>query len=114
MSFMIRRTIQVVGRRTFTTTPRVANRGPVDSVKNAAHKIDHKISDELVKGIEKGQHAFGLDAKKAAASAQEMAGEVKGKASELSGQAKGKASEVKGKAKGKANEFSSEEHGFEQ
>ena len=39
--------------RLFSTTP-VARKGPVDTIKEAAKKVDKTISGAAVKGIEKG------------------------------------------------------------
>ena len=40
--------------RLFGTTAARRNRGPVDGAKDAVKGVDRKVSDTIVKGIEKG------------------------------------------------------------
>ncbi|KAF1956519.1 hypothetical protein CC80DRAFT_471995 [Byssothecium circinans] len=93
--------------RLFSTSP-IARKSPVETVKNAAKKVDRTISNQVVKGIEKGEEAASVIKEKlpetkgeAKGQANEAAGAAKGKAQELTGEAKGKAQELKGEAKSK-------------
>ncbi|MCJ1277903.1 hypothetical protein MMC21_005717 [Puttea exsequens] len=90
--------------RAFATSPHV-RKSATEQAKETVHKVNRAVSDELVKGIEKGQEASeslksatGINAEKTKGKAEEVAGEAKGKAHELAGDAKGKKEEMKGKA----------------
>jgi uncharacterized protein YjbJ (UPF0337 family) len=103
--------------RAFTTTPIVA-RSPLETVKDAAKKVDRTVSNVAVKGIETGEKVVGSvketlpdNSQEAKGEAKEAYGQAKGEINELAGQAKGKANELggnanelAGEAKGKAHE----------
>ncbi|PKX92177.1 LEA domain protein [Aspergillus novofumigatus IBT 16806] len=91
------------GSRFISSTPK-NEKGPVEATKETLKKADRVISDNLVKGIDKGVQGGGMkeDLK---GEASEKAGETKGKAEETLGEVKGKAKEVYGEAKGKAKEM---------
>ena len=109
--------------RLFSTSP-IVRKSPVETVKDAAKKIDRTVSDAAVKGIETGGTLifpvpissplaiYGCFSKHAYAGriantfTEEIVGSAKAKMPETSGQAKGQANEVAGEAKGKASELS--------
>ncbi|RYP46224.1 hypothetical protein DL768_007543 [Monosporascus sp. mg162] len=107
---LLARASLVQAPRQFSTS--IASRkSATETVKDSLKKVDRKVSDKLVDGINVGsataQKVAGVaeaGGSKARASAEELRGEAKGKASELQGELQGKASELKGEAKGAAKE----------
>lgn len=51
---MFRQTL-VRNARLFSTSVRVGNKGPIEGAKDAAKTVDRTVSDQIVKGIEKGR-----------------------------------------------------------
>ncbi|ETN42430.1 uncharacterized protein HMPREF1541_01585 [Cyphellophora europaea CBS 101466] len=73
-------------------------------VKDAAKKVDRTVSDQLVKGIDKGIEAkdavaevAGVDTQKAKAKAEELKGDAKAKGEQMKGQANAAKEEAKAK-----------------
>jgi len=90
----------------------------LESVKDAAKKVDRTVSNVAVKGIETGEKVVGSvkksmpdNTEEAKGEAKQAYGAAKGEINELAGQAKGKANELSGEAKGKANELTGEAKG---
>lgn len=48
------RQVAVRNVRLFSTSVRVANKGPVEATKDAVKTVDKNVSQTIVKGIEKG------------------------------------------------------------
>ncbi|KAH8819489.1 hypothetical protein F5884DRAFT_760678 [Xylogone sp. PMI_703] len=99
--------VTAVAPRFFSNTA-AAQRGPVETAKDAVKTVDRAVSNKIVDGIEIGEN---VTQKVKDATGIHNTSELKGKASEVTGQAKGKASEVAGQAKGTASEVSGEAKG---
>ena len=122
MSFLTEKMIRPVAR----TIPRVAlynapraapfsasvayQKSPVESVKDAAKKVDRTVSDNvLIPGLDATQNAKQkIKETVNSADPQGKAEELKSKAAGLKDEAAGKAQELKNEAAGKAQEFKGE------
>ncbi|KAI9814939.1 MAG: hypothetical protein M1832_005578 [Thelocarpon impressellum] len=107
---LLRGSVLPLSARALSTTP-LHQKTATEAVKDTAKTIDRTVADAAVSGIEmsqqlkeKTQEATGLGTKKAGQTAEELAGEAKGKKEEFMGKAKGTAEEVAGKARGTAEE----------
>ncbi|KAH1486806.1 hypothetical protein LV164_007699 [Aspergillus fumigatus] len=111
------RAFTAAGSRFISSTPK-NEKGPVEATKETLKKADRAISDNLVKGIDKGEQAkdkvkqtVGSSTEEAKYKAEGLKEEMKGEASEKAGETKGKAKETLGEVKGKAKEVFGEAKG---